>query len=87
MASDKVSATFTCRKCGGTVIETPDNPTDSSRVKCKFCGTDVGSWGELKRASVETVMKAVHKEIKDTLRKALKGSKNIRIKWPFFYRS
>lgn len=80
MTGDKVSVTFTCKKCGSTVLETPDSPTDGSRVKCKSCGTDVGTWGELKRAAMQTVKESAQKEIKTTLRKAFKGSKNIRFK-------
>lgn len=80
MIGDKVSITFTCKICGGTVLERPDSPADDSRVKCQSCGADVGSWGELKGVGHEAAEKVVDKAVQDTLGKALKRIKNIPIK-------
>ncbi len=38
---------FNCRKCGGSVIDVPDNHTDDSIASCQACGAEVGRLGDL----------------------------------------
>lgn len=80
MSRTEIPVTMTCKKCGGTVFEHADNPTDSSPVKCKKCGTVVGNLGQIRRGAKKVVKDKVANELKKTLRKAFKGSKNIRFK-------
>lgn len=72
MADDKVSVTFTCSKCGPTVLELPDDHTDDSIAKCKICGAEFGRFGDIKAKAVETVKAEVVGQFKDAF-KGLKG--------------
>ena len=58
---DELEATFKCLNCGGAIIQFPDNPTDDSRVICKSCGSDLGTWGNLK-AQIHSATLDVFKE-------------------------
>lgn len=80
MASDKVSVEFRCTKCGGKELTLPDNPTDSGRAICSKCGVDLGSWGDIKSAAVQTVGDDIIEKYKDTLASAFKGNKNVTFK-------
>jgi hypothetical protein len=45
-------ATIECPACHKTnVVELPDSPTDDSIAHCRFCGTDLGRWGDMKAAT------------------------------------
>ncbi|MGJ0532793.1 ECs_2282 family putative zinc-binding protein [Methylocystis sp.] len=48
MSDDKISVEFNCKKCGGTVISLPDDPTDDSIATCQSCGVEFGRWGDIK---------------------------------------
>jgi ribosomal protein S27E len=65
-----------CAKCGSDQFVIPDNPKDSSVVTCHSCGTQIGKWGDLKAA----LTKKAEKEAQTAIRKAFKGSKDIRFK-------
>jgi hypothetical protein len=76
MTTDKVQVKFTCKECGGTVIELPDNHTDDSIAKCKGCGIEFGRWGDIKAKSVGLVKQQVIADFKN----AFKGKKGWKVK-------
>jgi hypothetical protein len=45
-------ATIECPACRKTnVVELPDSPSDDSIARCRFCGTDLGQWGDMEAAA------------------------------------
>lgn len=66
--SDNVTVKFTCKKCGGTVLELPDDYTDESIATCKGCGVEFGRWGDIKDKAVDTVRVSVTGKIKDAFK-------------------
>ncbi len=71
---------FECLKCGGTVIELPDNPTDDSIATCKSCGTVFGTWRDIQAKAREVAIARVSDDFRAGLKKAFRGSKNIKIR-------
>lgn len=72
--SDEMKITFQCKKCGGTTLELPDDYDDNSVAKCKSCGTEFGTWGEIKAKGMEAAKAEISKKFKDAF-KGLKGWK------------
>jgi hypothetical protein len=72
MAKDQLKFTFECKKCGGTVLELPDNYTDDSIAKCKSCGTEFGRYGDIKAKAIEMGKEHVRGMFRDAF-KGLKG--------------
>lgn len=71
MADDVMTASFTCSICGPTTLELPDDYTDADHAKCKQCGADFGSYGDIKKKA----LKAAKAEIQNQLNDAFKGLK------------
>lgn len=68
MASESIPVTFKCLNCGGTVLESPDDPlTDESIMSCNTCGTVHCTYGELKTAAAEKAKEAVLDEVQKAL--------------------
>ena len=76
MAGDTLNVTFECKKCGGTVLTLPDNPTDDSRAICKSCGEDVGRWGDIQAAAKQTAIE----HLQDQFRGMFEGLKGWTVK-------
>jgi DNA-directed RNA polymerase subunit RPC12/RpoP len=74
--SDKLSVTFKCKACGGTVLELPDHPTDDSRAVCKGCGIDLARWGDIKAKSLQVARDEVRRQFKGVF----KGLQNWSVK-------
>lgn len=74
MSEDHLSITFKCPKCGGTVLELPDDYTDDSDATCKNCGVSFGRWGDIKSRAMESAKDHVRGAFKDAF-KGLKGWK------------
>lgn len=74
MSTSQVSVKFECKKCGGTTLILPDNPTDSSIVSCKSCGTEFGKWRDVKAKATKLVADKVKADFKSAF-KGLKGWK------------
>lgn len=90
MDAEKYSrnVTLNCPTCGGTDFEIPD--VESQPVKCARCGLEI-SREELIRDNSENisenveevkgaVVKDFQKELNDTLKKAFRSSKHIKIR-------
>ncbi len=76
MAKDEMTVSFTCSKCGPTVLELPDDYTDADHAKCKTCGADFGPYGEVKKKA----MKAAKAEAEKMIKSAFKGLKGWKVK-------
>ncbi len=76
MSDDKLNVTFECPKCGGSVLELPDNHTDDSIAKCKGCGVSFGRWGDIKAQA--TLLAKEH--VRDSFKSAFKGLKGWKVK-------
>ncbi|MFG1260065.1 hypothetical protein V5F79_22315 [Xanthobacter flavus] len=74
--SDKIDFNFTfeCQKCGGAVIELPDDYTDASIAKCKACGQEFGTWGDVQAKARDAAAGKIDQMFRDTF-KGLKGWK------------
>ena len=59
MSDDTVQVSFTC-KCCGTKLEWPDDAVDSTKIACKNCGEDFGTYGDLRNRAVEATKAHVH---------------------------
>lgn len=90
MGTEKYSrnVALNCPTCGGTDFEIPD--VESQPVKCARCGLEI-SREELIRENSENisenveevkaaVVKDFQKELNDSLKKAFRGSKHIKIR-------
>jgi hypothetical protein len=75
--TDKIKITFTCSKCGDTVLELPDNYTDESIAICKSCRTPFGTYGEIKTRAINEAKEKIGKMARETFKKAFAGSKNV----------
>ena len=53
---DLIRVTFQCEDCAGTILETDDNPTNDSVVRCKQCGWIYGTFRHLKRNAVNSAL-------------------------------
>lgn len=67
--SEEVSVKFTCKECGGTVLELPDDYTEDSIASCKSCGIEFGRWGDIKAKAVDTVRDDVTRQFRDIFKK------------------
>ncbi|WP_417495375.1 ECs_2282 family putative zinc-binding protein [Maricaulis sp.] len=67
MSEDQLTVTFECKECGGTILTTDDDATDESIVKCKSCGFEFCTYGELKAKSVELAKAEIDKLTKSAL--------------------
>jgi predicted RNA-binding Zn-ribbon protein involved in translation (DUF1610 family) len=76
MSEGEIVIKFECPKCGPTVLELPDDPTDQDHAKCKKCGADFGPYGKIKKDA----MKAAKAEMQAALRKSFKGLKGWKLK-------
>ena len=74
MTGDELKITFECKKCGGTILELPDDHTDDSIAKCKSCGTEFGRYGDIKAKAREAGLAHAKGMMKDAF-KGLKGWK------------
>ena len=74
MSDDKLSVTFECPKCGGTILELPDDHTDDSIATCKGCGVSFGRWGDIKAQATKLAKGHAIDQLKATF-KGLKGWK------------
>lgn len=74
MSGVRIEVKFQCRKCGGTVIELPDNYNDMSIAACKKCGAEFGEWGEIKKDAKDLMMGHVQEKFREAF-KGLKGWK------------
>ncbi|HUQ12036.1 MAG TPA: hypothetical protein VM146_17095 [Steroidobacteraceae bacterium] len=68
MSTDRVEVKFTCKKCGGTVLELPDNHTDDSIAKCKSCGVEFGRWRDIKAKAMGNLKTLARKIGKKTIK-------------------
>jgi len=74
--ADEISISFHCKECGGTILELPDDYTDDSIAKCKACGQEFGTWGEVQAKAME----AAADEMRRKLASSFKGLKGWKIK-------
>lgn len=74
MSRDEIKITFSCKKCGGAVLELPDDYDETSIAKCKSCGTEFGTWGKVKAKAMDAAKQEVRQKFKDAF-KGLKGWK------------
>jgi DNA-directed RNA polymerase subunit RPC12/RpoP len=54
LMSEKASISFRCKRCG-TKIGWPEDAVDSTKITCKNCGAEIGTYGNLRHASIEAV--------------------------------
>ena len=69
---DKITFTFECQKCGGTVLSLPDDHTDDSIAECKACGQPFGRWGDIQTKARDMAAERVRDLVRDKF-KGLKG--------------
>jgi len=74
MSTDEIRVKFECLKCGGSVLQLPDDYTDASIAKCKLCETEFGTWRDIKAKAISVVRNDVSEKLRDTFR-GLKGWK------------
>lgn len=74
MSQSEIKITFDCKNCGGTVLELPDDYDETSTAKCKSCGTEFGTWGEVKAKAMDAAKQEARRLVKDAF-KGLKGWK------------
>ena len=67
MTRDTVTVTFRCNLCG-TKIEWPDDAIDSTKIACKNCGTDHGTYRDLRDAAMKATKDKVERMLKDALK-------------------
>lgn len=72
--ADELEFKFECPKCGGTVIELPDDYTADSTAKCKQCGVSFGRWGDIQAKAMDLAKEHVRERFRSTF-KGLKGWK------------
>ncbi len=70
-----LEVTFECESCGGTVLELPDDYTDASIVKCKACGREFGTWGDVQAQAHDLAAR----QIRDTLGATFRGLKGWKV--------
>jgi len=56
-----------CLKCGSNTISMPENSTDESLVTCPSCGTELGLWGDLIAAALDTARENFEKTSNQSL--------------------
>lgn len=49
-----MNATICCSKCGNDGISMPGNSTDECIVTCPSCGAELGLWGDLISAALDS---------------------------------
>jgi len=74
MSGDQITIKFECLKCGGTVLERPDDYTDDSIAKCKSCGQEFGRFGDVKAKAMDVAKAEVRAHFKNPF-KGLKSRK------------
>ncbi|HEY8565625.1 MAG TPA: hypothetical protein VIL65_09010 [Beijerinckiaceae bacterium] len=52
----QTASPFACSACGNPAIEPPREFTDDAPIRCKGCGEALGTWGDLKRRTMQVLM-------------------------------
>jgi DNA-directed RNA polymerase subunit RPC12/RpoP len=65
--TDTVSVSFRCTNCG-TKAEWPDDAVDSTKITCKNCGADHGTYGDLRHKAIEATKAHVAGLVKDAFK-------------------
>ncbi len=63
-----------CPTCGNNAISVPQNSTDESVVTCPLCRTELGLWGDLIAAALDTARENFEKTSNQALWNALYSS-------------
>ena len=76
--SDQLTVTFECKNCGANpaTLELPDNHTDNDIAKCKGCGFEFGTYGDIKAKAMD----AAKAEVTGMLKDVFKGKKGWNVK-------
>jgi DNA-directed RNA polymerase subunit RPC12/RpoP len=53
-----------CAKCGQKSLS-PETMQDDSPVTCSNCEAQIGSWGDVKKAALQSVVEQIKKKLKD----------------------
>jgi hypothetical protein len=69
-----MNTTLCCPKCGNNTISIPENSKDESVVTCPSCGAELGLWGDLITAALDTARENFEKTSNQTLWNALCGT-------------
>lgn len=72
--TDKMKVTFTCPKCGPTVLSVEDEGDDSCHATCKSCGLDFGPLGAIKERARTEGQEKLNQMVRDAF-KGVKGFK------------
>lgn len=52
---------LTCSECGGSRFTLDGDVADTSHIKCKDCGHEIGTMGDLKRmVATEALLRSSH---------------------------
>jgi len=74
MTTDKVTVSFRCKECGGTILTLPDNHTDDSIATCKKCGVKHGRWRDIKTKAIHAAKDQVITDLRNAFEE-IKGFK------------
>ena len=79
--ADTVSVTFRCPKCS-TALQSEVERQDADEVTCSNadCDATFGTWGEVRAQAKAAVVDKIRDDLRASMRKAFKGSKNVRFK-------
>lgn len=50
MTKGTIGIVVECAKCGGSVLEVPDNPAHDTLIPCGQCGNFIGPYGAIEAA-------------------------------------
>ena len=75
-----MNTTLRCPKCENGAISVPENSPDESVVTCPSCGAELGPWGELIAAALDTARENFEKTSNQNLWNALYGADSINSK-------
>lgn len=74
--ADQLKVTLNCPNCPSAILEVPDDDANHTIAKCPECGTEFGSWGDVKAKAHE----AAAEYVRDMARDAIKDTPWIKLK-------
>lgn len=66
MASDKITVSFNCKRCGAK-LSWPDDAIDSTEISCSNCGKHFGTYLDLRNAAMDATKAEIESTMKNIL--------------------
>lgn len=70
MSQGEIRIAFNCNKCGDKILELADDYDELLIANCQSCGTEFGTWGELRARAMK---------VRQTFQDALKERKGWKV--------